>query len=93
MRVRLVRPSVLHGWLLADEHSSDIRSDLLPVLVQHPQETIFRGGLAVVVPLLSVSDDLVFAVRLKREERVHSLRRTAVCQQNIHCGTDEDVPL
>ena len=64
---------LLRGRLLADEHPRDIRSELLPALVQHTQEPILASRFPSVVPFFRVACYLAVPVRLDRQERVDRL--------------------
>jgi len=59
--------------LLSDEYIGNPSRGFLPVLVEHPNEPIVRGGLLVVIPFFSVGSDKVLVVRLDGQERVYGL--------------------
>jgi hypothetical protein len=43
------------------------------MLVEHAQKAIVGGGLALVIPFLSMTNDLVCVVELKGEKRINNL--------------------
>ncbi len=61
-------PSLFLRRLLTDEEAGETSSGLLPLLVEHTEETILSARLATVVPFFSVPDDLMHAVRLESEK-------------------------
>lgn len=61
-------PSVLLRGLLTNEEAGEASGGLLPLLVEHSEETILLVRLATMVPLLGVTDDLMLVVRLEGEE-------------------------
>ncbi len=65
--------SIFLRRLLTDEEAGETSGGLLPLLVEHTEETILSARLATVVPFLGVPDDLMHAVRLESEKRVHNL--------------------
>jgi hypothetical protein len=68
---------VKHAYLIlgriSDEYIGDPSRSFFPVLVKHPNKSIIRGGLLVVIPFFSVGSDKVLVVRLDGQERVHGL--------------------
>ena len=67
----MLRPDLillLRRRLLTDEHACEVRSELLPVLIEHAKEPVLFGRLSVMVPLLGVSHDLVLVVRLEGQQ-------------------------
>lgn len=68
-----VKQAYLIFGLISDEYIGDPSRSFLPVLVKHPNESIIRGGLLVVIPFFSVGSDKVLVVRLDGQERVHGL--------------------
>lgn len=49
------------------------RGHFLAVLVEHAQEAIVGGGLTLVIPFLSMANDLMCVVELKGEKRIDDL--------------------
>jgi len=45
------------------------------VLVEHAKEAIVGGGLALVIPFLGMTNDLMCVVELKGEKRINNLGR------------------
>lgn len=46
------------------------------VLVEHAKEAVVGGGLALVIPFLSMTNDLLCVVELKGEKRIDNLGGT-----------------
>jgi len=61
--------------LVVDENSSDPSRGLLPLLVEHSNESIVGGGFLAMIPFFGMRSDEVIVIHFDSQNGVYSLER------------------